>query len=90
MSERWPSPVSSHVANARHRSHKVKRGVLSVDMTSDDLAFTSALGQATMLRTRDVSPVELTEMYLERIERINPRLGAYITVSAEHALDPAR
>jgi amidase len=59
-------------------------------MTSDDLAFASALDQATMLRTRDVSPVELTELYLERIERINPRLGAYITVSAEHALEAAR
>ena len=59
-------------------------------MESDDLAFTSALDQASMLRKRDVSPVELTELYLERIERINPRLGAYITVSAEHALDAAR
>ena len=31
-----------------------------------------------------------SELYLERIERINPRLGAYITVSGEHALDTAR
>ena len=43
-----------------------------------------------MLRKRDVSPVELAELYLDRIERINPRLGAYITVSGEHALDAAR
>ena len=53
-------------------------------------AFTSALDQAAMLRNRDVSPVELAELYLDRIERINPRLGAYITVSGEHALDAAR
>ncbi len=59
-------------------------------MASDDLAFTSALDQAEMLRKRDVSPVELTELYLDRIERINPRLGAYLTVSADHALERAR
>ena len=59
-------------------------------MATDDLAFTSALDQAAMLRNRDVSPVELAELYLDRIERINPRLGAYITVSGEHALDAAR
>ncbi len=59
-------------------------------MQNDDLAFTSALDQAAMLRKRDVSPVELAELYLERIERINPSLGAYITVCGDYALEAAR
>jgi len=57
---------------------------------SDDLAFVSALDQAAMVRKREVSPVELASLYIERIERINPRLGAYLTVAADYALDTAR
>ena len=56
----------------------------------DDLAFTPALELAERVRTREVSPVELAELYLERIERIDPTLNAYVTVDAEGALNAAR
>jgi aspartyl-tRNA(Asn)/glutamyl-tRNA(Gln) amidotransferase subunit A len=42
------------------------------------------------LRAREVSPVELTRGCLERIERLNPLLNAFITVTAESALVEAR
>jgi aspartyl-tRNA(Asn)/glutamyl-tRNA(Gln) amidotransferase subunit A len=42
------------------------------------------------LRRRDVSPVEITQECLERIERLNPALNAFITVTAESALAQAR
>lgn len=45
---------------------------------------------ARLIRTRAVSPVELTRAYLARIERLNPRINAYITVTAEPALEQAR
>ena len=38
----------------------------------------------------ELSPAELTRAYLERIERLNPRINAYITVTAERALAQAR
>ena len=37
-----------------------------------------------------MSPVELVETYLERIERLDPELGAFVTVCAEQALADAR
>jgi aspartyl-tRNA(Asn)/glutamyl-tRNA(Gln) amidotransferase subunit A len=43
-----------------------------------------------LLRTRKVSPVELTEACLRRIEALNPKLNAFITVTAEQALAQAR
>lgn len=55
-----------------------------------DLAFAPALEQARLIREREVSPVELCELYLERIERHNPRLGAYLHVGAELALTAAK
>jgi len=60
----------------------------------DELAFLPATEQARLVRERKVSPVELVELYLERIERLDtgadPRLGAYVTVRAEQALAEAR
>ena len=57
---------------------------------SDELAFLPALEQAELVRRREVSPVELVELYLERIERIDPALNAYVTVCADGALETAR
>ena len=42
-----------------------------------------------MIRTRQLSPVELVRTYLERIEKLNPSLNVYLTVTAEEALAAA-
>jgi amidase len=54
-----------------------------------DVAFAGAVRQAEMVRAREVSPRELVELYLERIERFDPKLNAYRTVYAEQALAEA-
>src|SRR5919201_3319536 len=53
-------------------------------------AFLPALEQARLIRERAVSPVELVQEYLDRIERIDPVLNSYVTVCAEEALAEAR
>ncbi len=45
---------------------------------------------AEQIRARRLSPVELTRNCLARIERLNPDLNAFITVTAEQALEAAR
>ncbi|MGB9236527.1 MAG: amidase, partial [Terriglobales bacterium] len=42
------------------------------------------------IRAREISPAELTRDCLARIENLNPKLNAFITVLAESALDQAR
>lgn len=59
-------------------------------MNSTDLAFATAIEQAKLLRQKEVSPLELVELYLRRIEQLNPRLGSYFTVAAEMAITDAR
>ena len=56
----------------------------------NDLAFMPALDQAAMLRAGECTSVELVEQYLERIERLNPRLDAFLTVAADQVLEAAR
>src|SRR5262249_29239430 len=62
----------------------------SADMDTTDLCFTPAVGLAELIRRRALSPVEIARAVLERIERVNPQLGAYVAVHAERALDEAR
>lgn len=59
-------------------------------LSDTELVALSALEQARLVRARRLSPVELVDAYLERIERLNPLLGCYITVAADHARDAAR
>ncbi len=45
---------------------------------------------APRLRRKEISPVEVTRACLDRIEKLNPMLNAFITVTAESALAEAR
>ncbi|RKS04900.1 amidase [Nocardiopsis sp. Huas11] len=50
----------------------------------------SAHRLAALVHSRELSPVEITEHYLGRIERLDGRYGSYITVTPEKALEQAR
>jgi aspartyl-tRNA(Asn)/glutamyl-tRNA(Gln) amidotransferase subunit A len=59
-------------------------------MPSDDLIWSSALELAQLVRTKQVSPVELTEAVLARIEALDPRLNAFCLLSRDHARRAAK
>ncbi len=59
-------------------------------MSDANLAFASIEEIARLFRKRKLSPVELTKLMLDRIERFNPKLNAYITVTRELALTQAK
>jgi len=44
----------------------------------------------TLLRTRQISPVEIVEACLSRIERLDQKLNAFVTIRAEHAREEAK
>ena len=50
----------------------------------------SALELAQLIREKELTPTEVVEAYLQRIEEIDPALGSYITVAGEQALDAAK
>ena len=58
-------------------------------MDKVDLAFAGLAKQAELIRAGDVSSRELVELYLERIDRLDPQLNAYRVVMAERALADA-
>ena len=58
-------------------------------MADQDLAFAGLAGQAEAVRAGEVSPSELVQLHLERIERLEPQLNAFRVVRAERALAEA-
>ncbi len=59
-------------------------------VVSEELAFESAARMAEMVRAKEVSPTELVEGALARIERLDPSLNAFRIVLAERALAEAK
>jgi len=55
-----------------------------------ELHFLTISEAAKLIETRKLSPVELTEALLKRIEALEPQLNAFITLTADRALDDAR
>ena len=59
-------------------------------MDKAEIPFLSASELSRLIASREVSPVEATEAYLDRIDDVDFRFNAYLTVSRELALQQAR
>jgi aspartyl-tRNA(Asn)/glutamyl-tRNA(Gln) amidotransferase subunit A len=58
--------------------------------SATDLPMLDLSEASRAVQKKEVSPVELTRACLERIERLNPKLNAFITVTDAEALEAAR
>ena len=56
----------------------------------DSLTYRSAVEMARMIREKKISPVELVQAHLDRIERLNSQLNAFVSVDSARALEAAR
>ena len=59
-------------------------------MLGEDILFLPVTELARRIRSRQLSPVELAESYLERSRSIGPKLNAYVTLTEKLALEQAR
>jgi aspartyl-tRNA(Asn)/glutamyl-tRNA(Gln) amidotransferase subunit A len=59
-------------------------------MPNQELAYSSATNLLQLISSKQVSPVELTKLFLERIDRLDPQLNSYLLVTYEQALAAAK
>ncbi len=59
-------------------------------MNNGEIPFLSATELSRMIQGKDVSPVEVTEAYLERIDCLDFKFNSYLTVCRRQALEQAR
>jgi aspartyl-tRNA(Asn)/glutamyl-tRNA(Gln) amidotransferase subunit A len=67
-----------------------ERAAVASSASTDELAFLNIEQASALLRARKISPIELAQTCLTRIEALNPSLNAFITVTADSALTQAR
>ena len=63
---------------------------MSVTGAAAEVAALDAIGQAELVRRREVMPTELVTWAIERIEDLNPRLNAVVTLMFDQALAAAQ
>ena len=57
---------------------------------NEDLAFAPAHELKSLIAEKQVSPVELTEMYFQRIDRLDSQLNSYLTLAHDEAMSVAK
>ena len=59
-------------------------------MIDEELAFAPATELLALISGKQISPVELTELYFRRIDELNPKLNAFLLLSRDEAMESAR
>lgn len=59
-------------------------------MIPSDILFAPVRKQAELIHTKKLSPIELTDAYLDRLARFGPKLGAVVTITADLAKREAK
>jgi len=59
-------------------------------VSTSELTFLSASQMAEQIRNKQISPVELVEAHLARIEHLNPKINAFVQIDSEGVLVQAR
>src|ERR1017187_9791049 len=63
---------------------------LDYPTTMSEIFYKSAAEIADLIRRKQVSPTEVLDAHIARIEAVNPRLNALVTLSLDQARDAAR
>ena len=85
-----PAPLTSPHTNPGRSTVQITPSASSRRPdSSEDLAFSSLTKLSALVRSRQVTSVELTRLYLERLHRYDPALHCVITYTAELALKQA-
>jgi Asp-tRNA(Asn)/Glu-tRNA(Gln) amidotransferase A subunit family amidase len=85
------NPIPPGVTFSKER-HPFRYSDVDVEMLGqiEDVAFYSVLQLAKLIRTRQITSIELTEMYLARLQRLDPILEFVVTFTDELAREQAR
>jgi len=59
-------------------------------MKATDIVYTDALGLASLIAKKEVSPVEVVKAHIERINDVNPKVNAVVTLMEKDALEGAK
>lgn len=69
---------------------KMKTSGSEITRTASDLHLLTISEAASLIQARQISPLDLTQALLRRVEQLDPQINSFITVTADLALQQAR
>lgn len=75
--------------NIKASKFRLSKAELPHFSSIEELAFATVPQLAELIRTRKVSPIEITKMYIARLKRYGPKLNCVVTLTEELALAQA-
>jgi Asp-tRNA(Asn)/Glu-tRNA(Gln) amidotransferase A subunit family amidase len=85
-----PLPAGAKVNTQKHPPRWSKSASIPVPANLEDLAFATVRELAELLRTRKITSLALTQMYLTRLKRYDPKLHFNVPLTEERALAQAK
>ena len=85
-----PLPPGATIEAGKVASHWSKAASIAVSSNVEDLAFATVRKLAELVRTRKVTSLALTQMYLARLKRYDSKLHFVVTLTEERALAQAK
>src|SRR5947209_9310865 len=86
-------PISTTSTTPGELFHKLRFILITsplVTRKTEDSSYRSITELSRLIRTKQVSPVELTRSYIERAQTLDPQLLAFVTFTEDLAMDQAR
>jgi Asp-tRNA(Asn)/Glu-tRNA(Gln) amidotransferase A subunit family amidase len=85
----FPVPPRPAAVIKRNQARPVETPVVGRPSSPEELAFLTVVELSTLIRSRQVTSVELTKLYLERLKRFDPLLKCVVTLTEDLALKQA-
>jgi Asp-tRNA(Asn)/Glu-tRNA(Gln) amidotransferase A subunit family amidase len=85
-----PYPLDLEISPSKGLNDWDVNEAVKIPRDSDEIAFMSIVDLAGLIKSRQITSLELTNIYLERIEKYDPKLQAFITVTTDLALAQAK
>jgi len=86
----WNPLLSGTSAGPARDKFIRSKDVFPLPARDDDIAFAPVTKLSRWIETKVISSERLTHIYLERIQRLDPKLRAVITLTREHAISQAK
>ncbi len=85
-----PAPTMQHDRSVDRSSVRANANVVDKPSTDEEIAFLSVNELASLIRTKLISSVELTRLYLDRLHRFDEQLKCVVSFTDELAMHQAR
>ncbi len=85
-----PLPPGAEIPKARPKRARQKRAAPALPSSEEEIAFLPAARLGELIKARKISSLELTRLYLRRLDNADKKLACVVTLTEDRALAQAK